>query len=116
VLHLPGVSDVTCSEKHLLLTCGVTEQAHLCANDELDEAGLVKKCQEGGFCWMSHWKTNLLHSPILERLCPSYPGGLDRRALLQVMVAVTAITAGYLYPDGDLVATELHSRSVSPGN
>ena len=33
---------------------GVIEAARLHATYELDEAGVVKKCQEGGFCWMSH--------------------------------------------------------------
>lgn len=42
-----------CSVRHLLLTGQVIEMALLHATDELDEVGVVKKCQEGGFCWVS---------------------------------------------------------------
>lgn len=36
-----------------MLTGRVIEAALLHATDELDEVGVVKKCQEGGFCRMS---------------------------------------------------------------
>lgn len=60
-----------------------------------------------------HWKTILPCIP--EHQCPSCSGGLDVGAVLQGTVAVTALGAGQLFPNEDLVAIELHSRPVSLG-